>query len=167
MVRYALICQRQHAFESWFPSSDAYDEQAASGLIACPVCGSGEVSKQVMAPAISTRRARLPQPAETGQPKAGQRPDRHGTPEPAPAFPLALLGEMDREARDMVRALREHVARHADNVGRDFAEEARRIHYGEAAERLIHGEATVAEVDDLAAEGITVLPLPTWPDERN
>lgn len=147
MIKYALACEQAHEFESWFPSSDAFEEQRRRGFVACPYCGSSKVDKQIMAPRIA-------------------RTDKAEPPSPQPQ-PVAALTEREREIRAMIRAMREHVMKNAEDVGRGFAEEARKIHYGEAEERSIYGQADGAEVRSLLEEGIEVLPLPVMPDDRN
>ncbi|HEX8663875.1 MAG TPA: DUF1178 family protein [Beijerinckiaceae bacterium] len=163
MIRYALACDRDHEFESWFPSSDAYDAQKKRGLVECPVCGSAKVEKQIMAPRIARtdRGTDLGRTLEVSPEPSLPVP----VPVPAPAAspapqPVALFSEKERELRAMVKALREH-------VGGRFPDEARRMHYGEIEHRSIYGEATPAEARELIEEGIEVHPLPIVPDERN
>ncbi len=163
MIRYALACEDAHEFESWFPSSDSYETQRARGLVTCPACGSAKVEKQIMAPRVARtdrpRAAPLPEP----KPAAAETP-----PVPAPApQPMALLGEQERAMRAMLKALREHVTKTADYVGERFADEARKIHYGEIEQRPIYGEANPDDAKALLEEGIEVHPLPVVPDERN
>jgi hypothetical protein len=148
MIKYALACEQAHEFESWFPSSEAFETQRKRGFVTCPFCNSAKVEKQIMAPSI----------ARTDKtPKA-----------PAPeAQPMAVLSEQERALRAALRALREHVMKNAENVGKDFVEEARKMHYGETEERSIFGEADLAEAQALLEEGIDVLPLPIVPDDRN
>jgi hypothetical protein len=145
MIKYALACEQAHEFESWFPSSDAFETQRQRGFVTCPYCNSSKVEKQIMAPRIV-------------------RTDK--TPAPTPQ-PVAAFSDKEREIRAMIRAVREHVLQNAENVGRGFAEEARKMHYGEAEERSIYGEADQTEVRSLLEEGIGVLPLPVLPDDRN
>ena len=152
MIRYALACEQAHAFESWFPSSTAYDDQAARGLVRCPVCDSMKVEKQIMAPALGRSEERAPVPAPTAP--------------PAPQ-PVALLSEKEQAFRAMLRAVREHVERTADYVGPGFATEARRMHEGEIEHRSIYGEASADEVRALHEDGIDVHPLPLLPDDRH
>src|SRR5690349_1002544 len=130
MIRYALACDKAHAFESWFPSSDAYDAQRAQGFVTCPLCGSAEVEKQIMAPSVArTDKARAlsidaPAPAQPA-PEADQ------------PQPVAFLAEREQALRVMLKAFREHVTRDADYVGPRFAEVARKMHYGEIEHRSI------------------------------
>lgn len=148
MIKYALACEQAHEFESWFPSSEAFETQRKRGFVTCPFCNSAKVEKQIMAPSVArTDKA----------PKV-----------PAPeAQPVAVLSERERELRAALRALREHVMKNAEDVGKGFVEEARKMHYGETEERSIYGEADLAEAKALLEEGIDVLPLPIVPDDRN
>ncbi|WP_430910205.1 DUF1178 family protein [Methylobacterium sp. sgz302541] len=147
MIRYALACGNGHAFESWFPSSGSYDEQAARGLVSCPHCGSTLIEKQVMAPSLG-RSVAVAEEA------------------PAPT-PAPVLTEPERRMRAMLRAVREHVEATAEHVGPRFPEEARKIHYGETDSRAIYGEASPDEARALIDEGIAVAALPPMPDDRN
>ncbi|MBB3996232.1 DUF1178 family protein [Aureimonas pseudogalii] len=145
MIRYALRCEPEgHAFDGWFRSGADFDAQAARGLLECPACGSSTVAKALMRPAVG---ASAVAPAST---EAVARP---------PAEMVALYRQMQEMARE-VRAK-------ADYVGPNFAEEARRIHYGESEERRIYGEATAPQVKGLLEEGIAALPLPALPEDKN
>ena len=156
MIRYSLVCEAGHGFESWFPSSDSFDEQAARGLVACPICDSARVTKGLMAPSLArTDRA------------ASARPVEETAPVPAPSAPLPMIAEPERQIRDMLRALRERVVASAEHVGPRFAEEARKIHYGETEDRAIYGQASPDEARALIDEGIDVAALPPMPDDRN
>jgi hypothetical protein len=146
MIRYSLVCEAGHGFESWFPSSDSYDEQAARGLVTCPVCDSAKVSKALMVPRVA--RSSVPVAEQSDQPQT-------------------LIAEPERQVRAMLRALREHVVAHSEHVGARFPEEARKIHYGEAEGRSIYGEASPAEARALIEEGIEVAAIPILPDDRN
>ena len=140
MVRYSLRCARGHAFESWFASAQAFDGLAAGGHLACAECGSGEVEKALMAPALRT-----------------------DGPAPTPAGPLSAPRDPREEA---LARMRRHVEETSDYVGRSFAAEARRMHEGEAPERSIWGEARPEEARALAEDGIPVAPLPFVPRRR-
>ena len=148
MIKYALACHEAHEFESWFPSSEAYEEQRRRGFVTCPLCHSPRVEKQIMAPRV----------ARTDQASAA--------PSPAPQ-PMAVLSEKEREIRALLRAIREHVTQNAEDVGERFPDEARKIHYGEVEQRSIYGQANPAEARALMEEGIEVLPLPLVPDDRH
>jgi hypothetical protein len=147
MIKYALACEQAHEFESWFPSSEAYETQRKRGFVTCPYCDSAKVEKQIMAPSVARKDKT---PVVSAEPQ-----------------PVAAISEKEKELRAMVRAFREHVLQNSENVGKGFAEEARKMHYGEAEERSIYGEAESAEVRSLLEEGIDILPLPVAPDDRN
>lgn len=156
MIRYALRCAEGHDFESWFPSSASYDAQRSRGLVACPACGSTQVEKAMMAPAVARAERPAPAPAAASEPVS------------APASAPALADAPHHVA--LVAALRElraHVVKTADYVGDDFARLAREMHEGEAAHRPIYGEASPEEVRALREDEIEVLPLPALPEDRN
>lgn len=137
MIRYALKCEHDHGFEAWFSASADYDDQAARGLIECPFCGSHEIGKQIMAPAVAgTRKSIKPDPA-------------------------ALQTMMMQAAREV----RSHVEQNFDYVGDAFAREARDIHEGRSEKREIYGEATPAEVKKLRDDGVPCAPLPVLPPD--
>ena len=148
MIKYALACEQAHEFESWFPSSEAFETQRKRGFVTCPYCNSARVEKQIMAPSVARKDKLLDAPV------------------PGPQ-PVAVLSDREQEIRAALRALRDHVMKNAENVGKGFVEEARKMHYGEAEERSIYGEADLAEARALLEEGIDVLPLPVVPDDRN
>jgi hypothetical protein len=150
VIRYALACERGHAFESWFNGSDAFERQAARGLVGCPICGSTKVGKAIMAPAVGKHEPRRPAAA----------------PEP-PKAPVAMLSDKERVLRTKLKELRDHVVKNADYVGGKFPEEARKMHYGEIEHRSIYGEASAADAAELIEEGIELHPLPVLPEERN
>ena len=149
MIRFALKCGEGHDFDAWFSSGDSFDEQSEAKAIRCPECGSAEVSKVPMAPAVLRGRKT---PVGRDSPSDSS---RHGTPEGAGQTYAFLKG------------LREHLKSNADDVGDKFAEEARKMHYGETEERNIYGEATMDEAKALHDEGIPALPLPKLPGDHN
>lgn len=136
MIVYSLACAKGHGFEGWFKDSAAFDAQAADGKLVCPVCNSRKVTKAPMAPSVSGSKTK-------GQPTAGEL----------------------RKMRQFMTGLRKYVEENAENVGRKFPEEARKIHYGETEERPIFGEATLTEAKELVEEGVDVAPLPPDLDE--
>lgn len=138
-----LQCGEGHGFEGWFASHDDYDEQRARGLLSCPVCNSAEVSKLPSAPRLNLG-APGPAAAPPGQAPASQ--------DVAQVSPQQLQAAWMK----MVR----HVMAHTEDVGTQFAEEARKIHYGEREQRNIRGQASWAETEALLDEGIEILPLP-------
>ena len=131
MIRYNLLCASDHEFEGWFSSSSDYDEQAKTGLLRCPICATDKVEKAIMAPAVKTAR------------KTEARAEK---------------AEMAMTA--MAAKIRGEIGKNYENVGTNFAEEARAIHYGEKPERGIYGSATPPETQALKEEGITAHPLP-------
>lgn len=142
MIKYALTCPHDHAFSAWFRDSAAYDDQVRRGLVTCPDCGSGDVHKAIMAPAVGRSRDR--------------------------AEPVAKAAERSEFAgAEMMAAFRRFVEEHGENVGTKLPEEARKIASGEAEDRGIYGQATGAEVRALHEEGITLIPLPPAPEDLN
>ncbi len=165
MIRYALRCENQHGFEAWFRDSAAYDQQAARGILVCPVCSSAKVSKAPMAPAIA-KTSRNSAAIETARAEAGASgalATETAQPTIAPAEVTPVPESLEPRAvlfHAMLVKLRQHVEANCDYVGNKFAEEARRIHYGEADERGIYGEATQDEAEALLEEGIEVGAVP-------
>lgn len=141
MIRYSLSCPEDHAFESWFQSAAAFDALAAAGHVACPTCGSAQVHKSLMAPALRTAH-------------------KAAVPVPRP------LSEPANPREEALAALRREVEAHSEYVGGSFALEARRMHDGEAPGRSIHGEAKPEEARQLLEDGIPVMPLPFLPTRK-
>jgi hypothetical protein len=137
-----LQCSHGHSFEGWFASQDDYDAQRARGLVSCPVCNDSEVTKMLSAPRLNLG---------SGQAALHAHP-------PSESQPVANVGPGQLQAAwmQMVR----HVMAHTEDVGPKFAEEARKIHYGEIEERNIRGQATREETEALLDEGIDIVPLP-------
>ena len=162
MIRYALTCDKGHAFESWFQNSAAFDTQVKRGLVTCPACDSTKIEKTIMAPRISgaKKRGDAPVPLPSTEP-----PGPATTPDVR--APVAMMSPQEREFRKKLKELREHLTKNADYVGQKFPEEARKMHYGEIEHRSIYGEATPDDAKALAEEGIEFHPLPILPDERN
>ena len=160
MIRYALRCDRDHGFESWFQSSSAYDSQVKRKLVTCPICGSAKVDKAIMAPRIVGTKGR-------GRAAPPPEPAAAPTPEATPSGPTSLMLAQEKELRTKLKELRDHIVKNADNVGERFANEARAMHYGDKEHRPIYGEASPEEAKSLIDEGIEVSPLPTLPEDRN
>ena len=159
MIHYNLHCAKGHAFESWFQSSSAYESQEKRKLVSCPLCGSTDVERAIMAPRIARKKGRektasepLPAPATEVIP---------------PSPPTPLLMTQERELRAKLKELRDHIVKNADNVGERFPNEARKMHYGDIEHRPIYGEASPDEAKALIEEGVEVMPIPTLPDDRN
>lgn len=142
MIRYALSCIKTHDFEGWFSSSEDFERQRISGLVTCPVCDSAEVTKTLMAPSVST--ARKKDELRVLAVEAAQK-------------------EAIRKLKDVVAEIRAN----ADDVGDRFAEEARKIHYGETEQRGIIGKASMDDAHALLEEGIEIAPIPVLPDDVN
>ena len=161
MIKYTLVCDKKHEFESWFADSAAFEKQAKRKLVACPACDSTKVEKAIMAPRVAAKKGRVPieMPAPAAEAPAA-------TPAPAPA-PVAMISPIEQEFRAKLKELREHLVKNADNVGEKFPEEARKMHYGETEHRSIYGVASPDEAKELLEEGIECHPLPALPDERN
>jgi len=138
VIVYSLRCKNGHEFEGWFRDSNAYETQAEEGKLSCPTCNSRRVEKAIMAPAVAIS-------------------DR----KPALNDPEA------RKMRQFMTGLRKYVQENAEYVGPKFAEEARKIHYGESVDRHIYGETTLEEARELADEGVDVAPLPPDLDSAN
>lgn len=134
-----LQCQNGHGFEGWFASEDDFQGQLGRGLVECPVCGDAQVAKLPSAPRLNLGAAPLAEPAATQQ-------------------AVATTPDAQLQAA-WLRMVRE-VMSQTEDVGERFAEEARRMHYGETAERGIRGQASREETRELLEEGIPVLPLP-------
>ena len=131
MIIFDLRCEaRGHVFEAWFGSSEDYESQRARGLVACPVCGSGEVAKAPMAPAVPAKGNRSPSPQEV------------------------------KDMMAAAASAQQRLLEASEPVGERFADEARAIHLGEAEARAIHGRATPAEAESLIEEGVPIAPLP-------
>jgi hypothetical protein len=159
VIRYNLVCDQRHEFESWFQDSAAYDKQAKRGLVSCPLCGSAKVEKAIMAPRVARKdkSTSIVAPVENAAP----------APAAEASTPVAMISPQEREFRKKLKELRDHLTSNADNVGKKFPEEARKMHYGEIEHRSIYGEATPKDAKELLEEGIEFHPLPSLPDERN
>jgi hypothetical protein len=161
MIRYSLVCDKGHDFESWFADSAAYDKQAKRKQVACPHCGSAKVDKAIMAPRLAgAKKGQAPVEAPPVETPAA-------APEPAAPAPVAMISPQERELRSKLKELRDHLTKNADNVGKKFPEQARKMHYGETEHRSIYGEASPEDAKALAEEGIEFHPLPILPDDRN
>ena len=131
MILFDLRCANGHDFEAWFRDSATYDQQAEAGAVSCTICGDTDISKALMAPAVTTR------------------------------------AKIDDKQAAMVlkkwREIQSQIEKNFDHVGRQFPEEARKMHYGETEKRSIYGEATREEAKELHDEGIAVSQVPWLP----
>lgn len=163
MIKFRLRCANDHAFDSWFKDGATYERQEKRHLLECPVCGDSKIERAIMAPNVgrkgnARRPAAAPQPPATPDPAAA----------PSPPVPAAMPGPaMPPEMRKMLVEMRQQVEKNCDYVGDKFAEEARKIHYGEMPDRHIYGEATMQEARELIEEGVDVAPLPPDPEAAN
>lgn len=132
MIQFSLKCPNDHRFDSWFQSAEAYDKLAAAGMVSCAVCGAEGVQKAPMAPRVAASR------------ETGERP----------------LSQPRTAAEQAVAELRRRIEDGSEDVGRNFAREARAIHEGDAPDRPIRGEARMDEARKLLEDGVPVMPLP-------
>ena len=145
MIRYSLKCDKAHRFDSWFQNAAAFSALAGAGQLACPVCGSSVVEKDLMAPNVVLPRASAAEPVTEAPPS---------------------LTEPASELEAAIAALRKEIAEKSEYVGMNFASEVRRIHGGEAPERAIYGEARPEEARKLIEDGLPVAPLPFLPGRK-
>ncbi len=147
MIRFALKCDNDHSFESWFQSSDAFDSLVASGMVTCPHCQSHDISKSLMAPRVRAARSAA------------------SDPETVPRV-QPMSNNPDPRVVEAIQAIRDHVEKNSDYVGSSFAKEARAMHEGEVPTRAIHGEARPEEARKLIEDGVPALPLPFIPRQK-
>jgi hypothetical protein len=160
MILFNLKCSRDHRFEGWFRNGAAYDAQAASHAITCPLCGDAKIEKAPMAPAIAKGGRSRDRDAPPATPAADV-----PVPVEAPPVPDAVR-EAQAEILRHLRDLRTQVEKNADYVGDRFAEEARKIHYGEVEGRAIYGETSPEQAEALREEGVPVASIPWLPVEN-
>jgi hypothetical protein len=148
MIVFDLKCRRDHVFEAWFQSGSAYEAQRKAGKVTCPECGSAKIVKAPMAPHLARGREIAPRQDIAASDASLPTADAAAAPSP----------------REMLLRLKREVEAKCENVGERFAEEARKIHYGETERRDIYGQASDADAAALVEEGIEFQPLP-WPRE--
>jgi hypothetical protein len=146
MIRFSLICDNGHDFESWFASNESYDFQIEHNLVTCPHCSVAKINKAVMAPAVARGLAK-----KVASPKQN----------------VAMIGGADAELRKMARDLHAKIVDSSVDVGAEFPAEARKIHDGDAPERAIRGQASPEEARALLEDGVSILPMPILPDDRS
>lgn len=146
MIRYSLKCPTGHRFESWFQNADAFGSLKAAGQLSCAICGTTEVDKDLMSPGIKSGVEAASIPAVGGEPAA-----------------LPDLMRPESEIEKAIAAWRKHVETNSEYVGVQFTREVRRMHAGEAPERLVHGEASPEEARKLIEDGLPIAPLPFMP----
>ena len=149
MINYSLICSNEHQFEAWFRSYDDYNNQISSKMIDCPICGNNIVKKGLMAPAVqsSKNKIRDHEAKNNIKNKSTENLDNN------------IVANSDH-LRVAFNMLRKYVEKNCENVGDDFAQEARKISKGEAIERDIYGKTTFEEVEKLQEDGIGITSIP-------
>jgi len=141
MIRYDLVCENEHFFESWFKDSKSYQKQLEAEEIACPKCNNSNISKSLMAPGI---------PKKTNT--------KNGN---------VIANSSSSSLNNAIRKIRDEVKKNSEYVGDQFPEEARKIHYNEAEMRSIYGKASKKEITELVDEGIDIIQIPEIPDDKN
>ena len=141
MIRYDLVCENEHFFESWFKDSKSYQKQLEANEIACPKCNNSNISKSLMAPGI---------PKKTNTKNSN-----------------VIANSSSRSINDAIRKIRDEIKKNSEYVGDQFPEEARKIHYNEAEMRSIYGKASKTEITELVDEGIDIIQIPEIPDDKN
>ena len=141
MIRYDLVCENEHFFESWFKDSKTYQKQLKANEIVCPECSSCSISKSLMAPGI---------PKKTNTENGN-----------------VIANSSSSTLNNAIRKIRNEIKKNSEYVGDKFPEEARKIHYNEAEMRSIYGEASKKEITDLVDEGIDIIQIPEIPDDKN
>lgn len=157
MIKYSLICDKEHTFEGWFSTGKDFDQQNQGNLVNCPICNSSKVSKTLMAPSITTSKMKSLVPQQPENESTDSNSSVANT--QAPPNYQELVGKM--------RELRTNILANSKNVGKEFPDEARKIHYGEVEKHSIHGQASAEDVKELIDEGVGVLPLPVLPEDNN
>lgn len=174
MIEFSLSCDQGHSFDAWFPNNASFEEQQERKLVTCPMCGSLEVKKALMTPHIGNNAGRnrggsdavepgmpmeppasAPAPAPSSVPQAAVAPPAPPTPEQIAKMEAMMVA---------MRQVQEHAKKNFDDVGSEFPEEARKMHYGEKDPKGIFGQASGEEIEELIDEGIDIIPLPKLPE---
>lgn len=159
MIVFDLICKEaSHQFEGWFSGSEDYERQKSDGLLACPICGSIDVGKALMAPNVSAKgnqaRGEYSSDADKPAPESTTMPSQtvESNAVQVPAEYKELLGNLAKAQSKILEK--------SEWVGNDLPEKAREMHYGDSEEKPIHGIAKPEDVADMQEEGIELAPLP-------
>lgn len=163
MIKFSLKCAAGHRFESWFSDNASFEALQSQGLVECPVCGETRVEKALMAPRVRTTKAKDqkgPLPGQAQGPHTAPQMPAASPPPAATQMPVANQVPVAQAYQAWARAVQAHVTSTFESVGDRFAEEARKIHYGETENRPIYGQASGQEIKELAEEGIETAPLP-------
>ena len=163
MIVYELRCSAGHGFEAWFRNSDAYDQQHAANQVSCPICGIDDVSKAPMAPRIAKSRGEPVQVQNTPPQGQGHGQGQGHSQGQGQFSPGSMNAEQMRMVMTKIAELNKHIVDTCDYVGKNFAEEARKIHYGETDPRGIYGETSKDEARALADEGVEFARIPWLP----
>lgn len=154
-----LACEHDHVFEGWFASQESYDDQREQGLVRCPICHSDQITRRVSAPHLNISHLR------NGSMQASVAdPDEQSASQGRAAVAAPSSGQLVRLQAEVLRQIRS-IVRQSDDVGADFADEARRMHSGEIEERPIRGTASIEECRELAEDGISIMPIPDILDD--
>jgi hypothetical protein len=164
MIKYQLVCDQNHEFEGWFQASAAFDAQAESGLLRCPLCDSDQVKRALMTPNLASpkRRKAIEPPLADLAPKPANPTLAQQLAPPTESEQVQVFGA----ALAKLRQLQQKITKDCRDVGDNFAEEARKIHYGEAEADGIYGQTTHEEREALEDEGIDVLDMPWLPPDH-
>ena len=174
MIKYQLICDQNHEFEGWFQASAAFDAQAESALLRCPLCDSDQVKRALMTPNLASPKRRKaieppladPAPKPTNPTLTNPTPANPAQPQqPAPPTKSEQVQAFGAALAEL-RQLQQKITKDCRDVGDNFAEEARKIHYGEAEAEGIYGRTTHEEREALEDEGIDVLDMPWLPPDH-
>ena len=183
MIKYQLICDQKHEFEGWFQGSAAYDDQAENGLLRCPLCDSDQVKRALMTPNLASPKRRKSTDPSAVDPASSIDPIASAPAAPAPVLSSSPpVGQTVGQGRSAamsseqvqtfgaalaeLRQLRQKIIKDCRDVGDNFAEEARKIHYGETEAEGIYGQATREEREALKDEGIEIFDMPWVPSEH-
>lgn len=185
MIRYTLKCANDHSFESWFKSADGYEVLLQAGQVSCPSCGSVDVVKSLMAPRVTTARAKAASDVESRAALSEQMTPP--APQNAPASPADAPAQnaqgttqgstqgstqdapnegAEKAAEEAIAQMRKQVEENSEYVGMEFSAKARAMHAGEAEAKPIYGEAKIDEAKALIEDGVPVLPLPFTPKRK-
>ncbi len=161
MILYRLRCSKGHEFDSWFKDSKTYERQEKKSLVGCAVCGDAKVTRALMAPRLGTKGNKKSTAVTTVEAPVPQMPTAEQI--QAQQQMAAIATTMPKELREALVKVRTEIEKNCEHVGDKFAEEARKIHYGESDKRGIYGETSDNEAEELAEEGIEFGRLPWVP----
>ena len=162
MIKYQLVCEKGHEFEGWFQNSDAFSEQCSAGLMSCPICETANVRRALMAPNLASAKTHNTE-------MNAERPTGVASSPPVSVSNAGMPNNAMAKMRDLLvemRALQTRIKKECRDVGDNFAEEARKIHYGEAEPEGIYGEASDAEREQMQEEGIEIMQMPWLPQDN-